>query len=61
MGEGFFAEVQFLFSTATLVSPQPRIQKFLPVGNFLNSLTLTLTPHCPSLGPQTHLIPNGDV
>ena len=38
----------FFFSTATLVTPPPRIQKFLPAGDFFYP-NLPLSP----LGPQT--------
>ena len=38
----FPQEVNFFSSTATLVTPQPRIQKFLPAGDFFYP-----NPHCP--------------
>ena len=44
----FPREVKIFSSTTTVVPPQPRIQKFLPVGDFFYP-----NPQLSPLGPQT--------
>ena len=47
----FSPEVKKLFSTATHVSPQPRMQNLLPTGDFLDPENPPLYPVGPSTSP----------